>query len=345
MINQQERRDIIIEAVVSSFLETGEPVSSAHVAEMSYLGLSSATIRNIMKELEKEGYLAHPHTSAGRIPTVECYRYYVKHLMHGVDPSDVELQDAKRLLESVMREKDAEIFMSHIAKALSEVTDLIGVVMSPSFESGIFDRLEIVAMGGSRYLVIISLNNGIVKTINLTVDRVLPRTRVDETARLLSGRLHGLTVAEIKRSIGERLKGLSGGDRSLFDVILDNRNEIFNFTGDNNLHVAGLSRLLAHSESVPIDYTLKLVDLFEHKSKIAHSLNLMSIDDIDVKIHIGGSGVWGSAPELTMVSAGFRLDDAKGAVAVIGPTRIHYPKLSAIIKYTAQITGLFFSNN
>ena len=96
---------------------------------------------------------------------------------------------------------------------------------------------------------------------------------------------------------------------------------------------------------MPIDYTLKLVDLFEHKSEIAHSLNLITVDDINVQIHIGGSGVWGSSPELTMVSAGFCSDNAKGAVAVIGPTRIHYPKLSAIIKYTAQITGLFFSKN
>ena len=159
--------------------------------------------------------------------------------MPGIELSNAELQNTRRLIENAMREKDAEIFMSHIAKALSEVTDLIGVAMSPSFENGIFDRLEIITMGGSRYLVIISLNNGIVKTINLTVDRVLPRTKVDETGRLLSGRLHGLTVAEIKRSIGERINGLSGGDRSLFDVILDNRNEIFNFTGENNLHVAG----------------------------------------------------------------------------------------------------------
>lgn len=345
MINHRERRDRIIEAVVIRFLESGEPVSSAYVTGMCNLGLSSATIRNFMKDLEDDGFLTHPYTSAGRLPTVKCYRYYVKHLMPGVDPSDEELLDAKRLVESVFRENDADIFMSHIAKVLSEVTDLIGVAMSPSFEKGTFDRLEIVNLGGSRFFVIISLNNGIVKTINLTVDRVIPRMKVEETARVLTGRLHGLTVNEIKKSIEDRLKGFTGGDRSLFDVILDNRNQIFDFAENDNLHIAGLSRLLSHFNYAPADYTLRLADMFEHKSKIAQSLDLIDLDCNDVSIHIGESVLLDSAPALTIVSAGFTYDDAHGAIAVIGPTRVHYPRLSAIVKYTAQITAHYFSKS
>jgi heat-inducible transcriptional repressor len=342
MINLKERRERIIETIVTSFLETAEPVGSTHIAAACGLGLSPATIRNIMKELEDEGYLAQPYTSAGRVPTVKCYRYYVKHIVPGVDPSDADLENAKLLVENVLRENDATLFMSHIAKVLSEVTDLIGIIMIPSFERSIFDRLEIVNMGGSRFLVIISLKNGLIKTIHLTVDRIIPRIKIEETARLLSNRLHGLTVAEIKKSIDERLKGLTGGDRSLFDVILNKRYEIFDFSEDTNLHIAGLSRLLVHPEFAPFNHMLRVVDLFEHKSEIAKALNHTVEDDRDVNIYIGGPDLWFSKPALSMISGVFQMENDKGVVAVIGPLRIHYPKLAAIVKYTAQVTAHFF---
>ena len=227
----RERRDTIIDVIVSTFCETGEPVSSGYIADNCFLGISPATIRNIMKELEEEGLLTQPHTSAGRIPTVKCYRYYVKHLMPHINLSGKEFQTIKKLIENVIRENDADVFMNHIASVLSEVTNLIGVTMSPLFECGIFDRLEIINIGGSRYLLVISLNGGLVKTINLTVNKVIPRAKIEETGRLLTNRLHGLTVSEVKRTIGKRIKGISGGDRKLFDVILNERELIFNFSG------------------------------------------------------------------------------------------------------------------
>ena len=110
LAEMSERSREIFRQIVDAYVETGEPVGSSHIAKISNLGLSSATIRNLMKELEEDGFLAQPYTSAGRIPTVKCYRYYVKNLMKGVDLTDKKLQDAKRLVENVLREKDADIF-------------------------------------------------------------------------------------------------------------------------------------------------------------------------------------------------------------------------------------------
>ena len=344
MIDHRARRDSIIETIVSEFIETAQPVSSAHVARLSGLGVSPATVRNVMKELEDAGYLTQPHTSAGRLPTIKCYRYYVSHIMPDIDKTDDEVREAKRLVENVLREHDAEVFMNHIAGVLSEVTDLIGVIMLPSFDSGVFDRLEIVNMGGSRYLVILSLKAGVVKTINVTINRVIPRIRIEETARLISGRLHGLTVAEIKETIGARLKGLSGGDRNLFDVILDRKHDLFTFGHENILHVAGLSRLLSLPEFERGDSTIKLVDLVERKSEIAGMLGSLADLDSDVNIRIGSNDFWDSSPPLSLVSASFQHEHAHGSVAVIGPTRIHYPKMRAIVRYTAQVASHFFTH-
>ena len=208
--NLRERQERIIEVVIMAFMETGEPVSSAIVSAECGLGLSPASIRSIMKELEEEGYLTQPHKAAGRMPTVKCYRYYVAHLMPYIDFADSELQTVRNVMEDLMREHDADMFMSHMASVLSEISDLIGVAMSPSFEQGIFDRIEIVNLGGSKFLLIMSLMSGFVNTIHITLDRIIPRRKIEETSRLLTERLHGLTISEIKDSIGRCLKGVSG---------------------------------------------------------------------------------------------------------------------------------------
>jgi len=339
-----ERRDRIIDVVVSTFLETGEPVSSGYVSANCGLEVSPATVRNTMKEMEDEDFFTKPHTSAGRVPTVKCYRYYVRHLMKHINLDKNDFQQIRRLVKNIIRENDADIFMSQIAMVISEVTDLIGVTMAPLFECAIFDRLEIVSLAGTRYLLVISLKSGLVKTINLTVDHIITRAKVEETARLLTNRLSGLTVSEIKRSIGKRIKGISGGNQKLFDVIINNREQIFNLFEENDIHVAGISKLISHPDLAQSEYSLKLLDLVEHKKEIADVLRQTVINDEDVNISIGGKGLWGSSPPLSLVSAIYHSSNTPGVVAVIGPTRIHYPKLWAIMKYTASITSGFFSS-
>ena len=342
--NIQERRDRIIETIVKSFLDTGEPVCSTVVSAECSLGLSPASIRSIMKELEEDGYLSQPHTSAGRIPTVKCYRYYVRCLMKEIDLSDSELQAVRNVAKNSMLMHDFELFMSHMASVLSEVTDLIGVALSPSFEQGIVDRIEIVNLSGSRFLLIISLKSGIVNTIHITLDKVIPKWKIDETAQLLTHRLHGLTVSEVKKSIGHRLKGVDAGDRGLVEIILRGSETIFSFSEDNSIHVAGLTRVLTYPEFEPFDSSLKLIDMFEHKDEILKVLKTTVLNQDVVSFHIGGTGPWGSYPPLSLVSAMYHSENATGAIGVIGPSRVYYPKVSAIVRYAAIITSHFFSS-
>ena len=369
MKHTAERRDRIIDAVVTRYLETAEPVSSADVCERCGLGVSPATIRNLMRELEEEGYLAQPHTSAGRVPTVKCYRYYVRYLMPDVSLDENDVSAVQRAVEEVIRESDADLFLSHVAYALSEVTDLVGVAVSPSFDQEVFERLEIVHLGGSRYLIVVSLGSGLVKTISITLDRVIARRKVEETARLLSLRLAGLTVSEIKNTIGARLSCESGGDRRLLDVILDRRDFIFGFPEERSVHVSGLARLLAHPEFTTVDQSLKLADLYEHKWEIARAVRnaaspgeepglVRSISPgPEVSIRIGGGGLWGhgysemfgeqvgdpARPLLSLVAAVYRAESGTGTLAVIGPARVHYPRLTAIVHYAASMTARFFT--
>ena len=127
-------------------------------------------------------------------------------------------------------------------------------------------------------------------------------------------------------------------------MILNKREQIFNFFEDKDIHVAGISRLLSNPGCAPAEYSSKFVDIFEHKHEIADTLKKTVFDADDVNIAIGGHGLWGSSPPLSLISALYHSGNTPGIIAVIGPTRIHYPKLWAIIKYTATITSHFFSS-
>ncbi len=343
MKNLIERRDRIIETVVARHLESAEPVSSADVCDLCGLGLSPATIRSIMHELEEEGFLTQPHTSAGRVPTVKCYRYYVRCLMPSVEVDETEIDAVRRLVEDVVRENDADLFLRHVASSLSEVTDLIGVVVSPSFEHGVFDRIEIVPLGGSRYLIVVSLKSGFVKTVSITVDKVIARRKVEETARLLNTRLAGLTVSEIRTSIADRIGDSSEGDRRLLDIILDRSRIVFSFPLDRNVHVSGLPRLLAHPDFITADRSLDIAGLIEQRDELADAVNTVSAEN-GVGIRIGGTGLWGRRPPLALVAASFPASDGFGTLAVIGPARVYYPRLTAIVRYAASMTAGFFSS-
>lgn len=341
---RRERLDVILDETISRFRETGEPVSSNDLAERCGLSLSPATIRTVMKELEDEGYLSQPHASAGRIPTVKGYRYYVTNRMTVPALSSHEADRIRAMIEQVMRERDVGVFMDHIAHMLSEVTDLVGIAMTPLFDVSIFDRLEIVGLGGSRYLLVISLRNGLVRTINLTLDKIIPRTTIEETGRLLTSRLSGLTIGEIKRTIGSRVSQMRGGDRSLVDVILTRSDSIFTSPEDDTIHVAGLSRLAGHAEFVDSEASHKLVDLSENKLMIGDAV-LHSLTGADgVTVDIGGSPLLGESPPLSIVAATCLSGGDPCAIGIIGPTSIHYERIMAILSYTATMTTELFSS-
>ncbi len=336
------RRDIIIDSIVSAYLETGEPVSSSYIAGICGIGISPATVRNDMKELERDGYLMRPHSSAGCIPTVKSYRYYVGHLMQPVDLEKEDFSLINRMIEQVFREKDAELFMDHVAVVISEVTDLVGVTMSPLYEQCVFERLEIVNLGGARYLLVISLKSGLVKTINFTASKVIARTKVEETARLLTQRLSGLTIREIKTVIANRKTGIAGGDHHMIDVILERWDSLFPVYNDQLVHLAGFSRLLSQYEKKPELYSRKLVDLVEHRSDLASVMMDMLTTNKDFDIVIGG-GLLGPNPPLSLVTAVYYTeDDAPGVIGVIGPARVPYSKLLAIVKHTASAASQLY---
>ena len=322
-------------------LESGKPVGSAYIARHCDLGLSPASIRAVMNDLESEGFLCHPHTSAGRVPTVKSYRYYVRHLMPEMALPKDDLLAVKKLALDAVREHDAELFMGHVAAALSEATDLIGVVLAPTFDRGIFDRIEIINLTGPRFLFFITLMGGAVNTLNLTVDDITPRWKVEETARIISERLHGLTIADIKKTITRRLYNV-GGDRTMIEAVLASSDRIFGFPSGRNVHISGLSRALSLPDCTSGEYTRRFADLVEHTDSLELALS-GSIEDTDVSVHIGDH-VLGTRPPLCLVAGRFHGTDGEGVIGIIGPARVYYPRLTAVVRHTVPIAANYFAS-
>jgi heat-inducible transcriptional repressor len=340
--NIKERFDRVIEEVISSYVATGCPVSSEYIAANSGLGLKPASIRLIMKDLERRGYLAKPHTSAGRIPTLRGYRYYVNFLMPVMDLSPGEKTAIKNLEEKILSEAEADQFILKMAGILSEVTHLVGVALAPSFEKEFFERIEMIPIGGTRLMVVISLKCGFVETIHLTLDKLITKTRAEQTSRFITERLYGMTISDIKRSIGKRLERGYKGDGNLLEVILANSNRIFSFPQRETIHFSGVSKMLTIPDLDNSYKPLEIIDIFEKKSEIAEVLRNYIGAGTDMVIRIGEGEPW-TEPPLSLVGAPWRYGDSTGFIGVVGPTRVCYPHISAIVKYAANLTTSHYS--
>src|SRR3954447_23653458 len=202
-----ERELRVLEAVVQTYIETAEPAGSQTIARKFGLGVSPATIRSTMSELEDKGYLFHPHTSAGRIPTDRAYRVYVDAIMR-LSPPSHEQQDTLRA-ELVGNRSAVEEILRRAAQVLGVLTQELGVAVAPALDQVVLERLELVQVSSERLLLVFNLHSGVVRTIFVEVPGLLGPS-VQQVARILNERLSGLTLKEIRTNLPQRLRDAVG---------------------------------------------------------------------------------------------------------------------------------------
>lgn len=199
-LNQREKS--ILRSVVQQFILTATPVGSRYITKNYNIGYSPATVRNIMSDLEDSGYINHPHTSAGRVPTDKGYRYYVDSLM------DIEKLNSKekglidRSLNILLDETDELVKIT--SKLLSSITKQIACVTYPNLESGTLEKIQIISLTSTRILIVISIKSGLVKTITMELDSEIKETQIESVQTLLNERLAGLSFSEIRNTFKDR---------------------------------------------------------------------------------------------------------------------------------------------
>ena len=338
-LSERERR--VLEAVIQSYVETAEPAGSRTISRRFGLGVSPATIRNTMSELEEKGYLFHPHTSAGRIPTDSAYRLYVDSLMA---PKKLSAKEAGRLAEEISGGGSAiEAILRRAAQSLSVVAQELGVALGPRLDRTVLQRLEVVRASEERLLLVLTLSGGAVRTIFVEVPGHIAEDALAEVSLVLNERLSGLSLRDIRSSLAVRLRdtGAHGGARELLNVFVQEGEVLFDLpiAAPNDDVVLGAASILAEqpefSSGESMRRLLALTDTREHLAEVLRRRSTAP----GISITIGSEHGDPRLDHLTMVTAAYRTGALSGVIGVIGPTRMPYEKVVALVRHTSLLVS------
>lgn len=334
-----DRERNVLEAVVRSFVETAEPAGSRTISRRFGLGVSPATIRNTMADLEEKGFLYHPHTSAGRIPTDKAYRLYVDSLIR-VEP--LASRERARLAKQIGEGGSAiESILRRAAQSLGVLSQELGVALGPRLDQALLQRLELVRLSSEKLILVLTLTGGAVRTIFIEIKGEIADEAIVEVQRVLNERLGGLTLADIRSTLGARLRDVApgAGASDLLNIFVQEGEQLFEVgvARDDDAVVLGQASVLAEKPEFASGESMKrLIALTETRTHLAEVLRDRASAP-GVSITIGdehGSPLLGG---LTLVTAEYRAGALTGVIGVIGPTRMPYAKVIALVTHTSSL--------
>ena len=332
------RKNTILRRVVQSYIESATPVGSSHLVKRYGMHCSPATIRNELAELEELGYVKQPHTSAGRIPTDKAYRTYVDCLMKH---KDLCQEDRERIHVRIQKAGgDINVLLDDVSKLLGKISQELSVVLTPWISWGLFDRLELIGLTGRKVLVVIHVQNRLVKTVVFEVESDIRPKDLRKTTEVLNERLSGLTLEEIQRSIRDRTRDVSIGDALLLRRLIEMANEIFDFSEPLEVHTCGTQNILIQPEFSNINMMEHLFVLLDDRKELAH---LFRRKTSNTEVTIGKENKDRRLRSLTLVTTCYNRGKDIGAIGVIGPTRMPYSKILPLVEYTAKAMTQYLS--
>jgi len=333
-----DRERAILSLVVEEFIDAAGPVGSRSLAKNSSLDLSAASIRNTMADLEDMGYLDHPYTSAGRVPTRLGYRTFVDELMDTPELTPVERKVLKLRLEQLV--SDTDELLRESTRLLSKLSNLLGIALSPRLSTGVLDRLDIVPLSGSRLMFVLSVRGGVVKTIVLGFEADLSRSEIDRVVSILNERLAGLTLQEIRETHEDRMKDLRD-QTGLIDLVVDESAVLFSEPEEGRLQFDGTENILTQPEFQEPDDVRRLIQIIEDEDRVVQVLENLFESDPDAvgtaTVRIGGETAEEEMESYSIVTSPYRLGDTVGTLGVIGPTRMDYARAVALVENAANV--------
>jgi heat-inducible transcriptional repressor len=334
-VELNDREKTILRNIINHFLETANPVGSRNLTKKYQLGLSPATIRNIMSDLEEEGFLGHPHTSAGRVPTDKGYRYYVDSLM---DPPVLQKEEKDIIWQELKTFTDETDELLRVTSALlSDITNQLACVTYPKIDAGILEKLQIVQLTTSRLLVVVAIKLGLVKTITLELKAEINPNHIIFVERLLNERLVGLTFSEIRKSLIERFKDVSDTYRPIIRIFIDSADKIFpEVMKSDKAFVTGAKNILNQPEFIDHNHFQSIIELMEDKNMIIQFMGIKNQSE-DVVVKIGAENISHRLSDYSLISKEYKLGGVKGTLGIVGPKRMQYSKIIAIVEYVAEI--------
>ena len=328
-----KRAQVLLKTLIERYIEEGEPVGSRTLSRFSGLDLSPATIRNVMSDLEEMGFIASPHTSAGRIPTPQGYRFFVDTLLVVKELASRELHQ----LEDQLHPDNPQRVIHAASQLLSELSRFASIVMTPRRRELTFRQIEFLRLSEKRVLLIVVTPQGDVQNRILLTERDFTATELIEAANYINQHYSGHTFEDVRQRLNQELRELRQDMIQLMTAAVEIGNqavsegaEPYVITGERNL-------LSVRDLSQDLSRLRQLFDLFEQKTRLAQILDI-SLHGQGVQVFIGGESGASAPDEVSVVTAPYSVNGTVvGTVGVIGPTRMAYDRVVPIVDVTAKL--------
>ena len=337
-----DRSRRILAALVREYIASGEPVASSSLAGAAGLGVSSATVRNILAQLEDEGFVQQPHTSAGRVPTDRGYRFYVDLLLESK-----RSMRTTSAVEARLRRDGAPLVDSLLSRAshvVSQASRHIGFALRPAHEVAVFDRVEFIPISSARVLVVIIARGGQVIQKVVDVNETLDAAELREASNYLNAEFSGLPIHRAREAVVERMRE----ERLLYDALMARALRLASSTfadlqDHGALYVDGAASLLGVDQGLTLGTMQTLLLMIEEKQRLVRLLNEY-IDGPGLTVVIGAEHPDPNLRSFSLVASTYDDGAGIGTVGIIGPTRMHYSRAIAVVDGAAQAVSRVLRN-
>jgi len=326
-VDLDERKIKILNAIIQTYLNSGEPVGSRTISKFTDLNLSSATIRNEMADLEELGYIIQPHTSAGRIPSDKGYRFYVDNMMKE------KIAEVDEMKEIVIKKADkVDQLLKQIAKLLATNTNYASMISSPQFKRNKVRFIQLSQVDGNQMLVTIMLDGNLIKNKLIDVKQPLEQEEVVKLNILLNTFLQGLTLLEINMEMIQKLKMQANGHKQVINDVIDAIAFAIQEEDDLEIYTSGSTNLLKYPELSDKEKAGELIYLLEEKQALVDFIATKSGDSKEenrgIQVYIGSESPVTSMKDCSVVTATYELEEGvQGTIGIIGPKRMDYEKV------------------
>ena len=335
-LNDRARQ--LLGQLVKSYISDGQPVGSRTLAQISENSLSSATIRNVMAELEEIGLIHSPYTSAGRIPTVQGYRFFVDQLLK---VKKLTAKELKLIQGEIAVQSNSDDILELASAQLSEITSMAGVVMIPGRELTVLRQIEFLPLASNQILVILVTVDGTVQNRVINPTKQFQASELEQAANYLNHHYAGKELSDIRSHILASMDETRQSMDQMMSAAIDMARQVIDssYPSEQNMVIAGQTNLMGYSDMGDIDKLRQLFDAFNQKQDILQLFD-RSLQAQGVQIFIGEESGYEVLDECSIVTSPYEVDgEPMGVIGVIGPTRMAYERVIPIVDVTAQLLG------
>ncbi len=329
-----ERNKKVLQAVIDSYIASGSPIGSTVLVRQYDFGVSSATVRNIMAELEEGGYLTHPHTSAGRVPTDLGYRYYIDSLISIENDTD-DIEDQLRQTPPPHK-GDIQELMEEASRFLATLSHCAGVVIAPSEPEGQYKHIEFVRLRGKEALIIFVTGTGTVQNKLIELDEHISQQELNYFGSYLDEQLQQWSLHEIRQRLVDKMREERLGFTQLMEETYRASQEVQGRDAEK-VYIGGASQILENPEFASVERMRSLFKAFEDKFKLLKLLDRSAAAE-GIKVFIGAENPYFEMQGCSLVVSNYRVGkNVVGTLGVIGPTRMQYKQVIHVVDYTSKL--------